>query len=91
MQVIEPSSIIKPPVDFTYEDVGVTSDVGSLDESPITFRHISTESGQSRRCEVKILEHGDGYEVLNHHFDLFLIVHLAVFEKSARSRFDFKF
>jgi hypothetical protein len=51
--------------EYPEEDVGVGSEVGSLDDSPVTIRQISTESGQTRRCEVKILEHGDGYEVMH--------------------------
>lgn len=55
-----------PPVEYHDEEVGVTSEVGSLGESLVIYRQISTDSGQSRRCEVKVLEHGDGYEVLYH-------------------------
>lgn len=53
-----------PPVEYPDEDLGVPSEVGSLDESLVAYRQISVDSGQARRCEVKILEHGDGYEVL---------------------------
>lgn len=61
-----PVVINPPPVEYPDEDVGVGSEeAGSLDESLITFRQISTENGQTRRCEVKVLEHGDGYEVLH--------------------------
>ena len=70
-QVIDSSVVINPPTgEYPEEGVGVGSVTGLLDESLITFRQISTESGQTRRCEVKILEHGDGYEVM--HFTYYI-------------------
>lgn len=67
LQVIDTPVVINPPpVEDPEDDVGVGSEeAGFLDESLVTFRHISTENGQTRRCEVKVLEHGDGYEVLH--------------------------
>lgn len=52
-----------PASEYGYDDYGVGSEAGSLEEFPITFRQIATETGHFRRCEVKILEQGDGYEV----------------------------
>ncbi|KAG0597031.1 hypothetical protein M758_UG305700 [Ceratodon purpureus] len=65
LQVIDSSVVINLPLGvYPEEGIGVGSEAGSLDESPITIRQISTESGQTRRCEVKILDHGDGYELV---------------------------
>lgn len=65
-----PVVINPPPVESPDDEVGVGSEeAGSLDESLATFRQISTDNGQTRRCAVKVLEVGDGYEVphLVHH------------------------
>ncbi|KAG0572907.1 hypothetical protein KC19_VG134100 [Ceratodon purpureus] len=65
LQVIDSSVVLNPPPgECPEEDNGVGSEAGSLDESTIAIRQISTESGHTRRCEVRILDHGDGYELV---------------------------
>ncbi len=60
------STIRIPSSDSICEDFGGGSEAGSLEETSATVRHIATESGQLRLCEVKILETSDGYEVCNY-------------------------
>ncbi|KAG6552261.1 hypothetical protein Mapa_006111 [Marchantia paleacea] len=48
----------------TGPSLGLEALDGSQQGDPITLRHISSDGGLMSHCEVKIIERGDGYEVI---------------------------